>query len=178
MKFLNLKKPAIGLALVCSIGALAISSCGSEGTVTEEVVVPTEGLITTVKEVELDLFKIEDEQVVKDTADSRIIANYLDHTSDTFTLAEARLIEANDPDGRRRSVVRSAGMGFLGYMFFRNMMGGRPGVGAYTNSAAHSRVANGAGSRMEKSAARATRTRPAGSRKGYGSGRSTRSYGG
>ena len=59
--------------------------CRPESVETKEVVLPTQGLITVVKEVQTDLFKIEEEVTIPDTAGSLIVANYLDQTSDTFT---------------------------------------------------------------------------------------------
>lgn len=166
------------------------SACGgSEQHYIEETkVVPTEGLITTVVEKEKDMFKISDEQTVKDTADSRIIAKYLDNTIDTFTLEQARLIQANPQAYGHTSgssgFVTAASYGLMGYMMGRYMMGGgmRPPVSAYTDPKAHQRSAKGAGASMQKTAARTTTRKPAPSgRKGFGgssSGRSTRSYGG
>lgn len=164
---------ALGLSLICSVFFI---SCSSEPQ-TEEVEIPTQGLITTVQEVQKDLFKIEDEVPVTDTADSRIIANYLDNTSDTFTLQQARLIEANGGNSAARSAVRSAGLGYFGFIML-GRMGGMPSAGAYTNAKAYNRVNNNAGSKMRSSAQRVTRTRPSSGKSGYGSGKSTRSYGG
>ena len=157
---------------------LIFTGCSSSTTETEVVEVPTEGLITTVQEVEAEIFKIEDEVSVADTADSRIIANYMDATSDTFTLEEARLIEASGSTGREGSVVRSAGLGYFGFIMLGRMGGVMPRAGAYTSSSAHSKASSTAGSRMKSSANRVTRTRPSSGKSGYGSGKSTRSYGG
>ena len=149
----------------------------SSETATEQVEIPTEGLITIVKEVETDLFKIDDEQTIPDTSQSLIIANYMDATSDTFTLAQARLVSV-DGTGRSSSVIRAASYGFFGYMMMGRMFGRRPSAGAYTSSKAYDRVNKSAGSRMSQTAKRTTRTRPGG-KSGYGSGsKSTRSYGG
>ena len=155
---------------------LTFTSCGSSSD-TEEVEIPTEGLITTVKEVETDLFKIEDESIVSNPADSRIIANYMNATSDTFTLAEAKLMQANGT-GREQSVVRSAGLGYFGFIMLGRMGGRSIGAGAYTSANAHSKAGNTAGKQMKSSANRVTRTRPSSGKSGYGSGKSTRSYGG
>lgn len=152
----------------------------SSDTVTEEIEIPTEGLVTVVEEVEADLFKIADELTIPDTSESLIIANYMDATSDTFTLAQARLVEVNGTD-RSSGVVRAASLGFFGYMMLGRTMGRRPPVGAYKNPKTHDRVSKGAGSRLKQTAKRTTRTRPGG-KSGFGSkssgSRSTRSYGG
>jgi len=157
------------------------SNTSNTETVTEEIEIPTEGLITVVKEVETDLFKIDDEITIPDTSESLIVANYMDATTDTFTLAEARLVAVNG-SGRSRSVVNAASLGFFGYMMLGRSYGRRPSPGAYTNSKTYNRVNNTAGSRLKQTAKRTTRTRtrPAG-KSGFGSkskSRSTRSYGG
>lgn len=162
------------ICMVFSLGFI-YTSCSSEPQ-TEEVEIPTEGLITTVKETQKDLFKIEDEVTVADTADSRIIAIYLDNKIDTFTLQEARLIQAYAGNSSAGSAVRSAGMGYFGFIML-GRMGAMPRAGAYSSAAAYNRVNQKAGSSMKSSANRVTRTRPRG-KSGYGSGKSTRSYGG
>ena len=157
------------------------SSSTSE-TVTEEIEIPTEGLITVVKEIETDLFKIDDEITIPDTSESLIVANYMDATTDTFTLAQARLVAANG-SGRSRSVVNAASLGFFGYMMLGRTFGRRPNPGAYTSSKTYNKVNNTTGSRLKQTAKRTTRTRPAG-KSGFGSKtrskstRSTRSFGG
>ncbi|MEM9922032.1 MAG: hypothetical protein AAF990_28265 [Bacteroidota bacterium] len=146
---------------------------------TEEVVTPTEGIVTVVKEVETDLFKISDEYTVPDTSMSRIIANYLDNTSDTFTLQEARLVDA-EGSGRNRSMVRAASMGLFGYMMLSSMSRrmSAPRAGAYVDQKTYDRVSKNAGSSLNRTASRTTRVKPGSGRSGYGSGRSTRSFGG
>ena len=176
MKSSAIKTTIPALLLIFLACGLIFTSCGSS-VETEEVEIPTEGLITTVKEVQTDLFKIENEETVTNPADSRIIANYMDMTSDTFTLAEAKLIQANG-SGRQRSVVHSAGMGYFGFIMLGRMGGRAPRAGAYTDPKAHSKASNGAGKKMKSSANRVTRTRPSSGKSGYGSGKSTRSYGG
>lgn len=176
MKSSAIKTTIPALLLIFLACGLIFTSCGSSSTETVEVEIPTEGLITTVKEVEKDLFKIENEETVADTSDSRIIANYMDMTSDTFTLDQARLMQSSP--GREGSVVRSAGMGYFGFIMLGRMGGRAPRAGAYTDPKAHSKASNGAGKKMKSSANRVTRTRPSSGKSGYGSGKSTRSYGG
>lgn len=149
---------------------------------TVEVLEPTEGVITTVDEVEADLFKISDEEVVPLKEDSRIIANYLDGASDTFTLAEARLIDTTITDRSnpryRHSMIRSVIWGgAMGYMMGRSMRS--PLMrGSYRSDAAYNRASTSR-TRMSSTASRRTVTKPSRSnRTGYGKSRSTRSYGG
>lgn len=176
MKSSAIKFTIPALLLIFLASGLIFTSCGSSSD-TEEVEIPTEGLITTVKEIETDLFKIEDESIVTNPADSRIIANYMDATSDTFTLAEAKLMQASG-SGRQQSVVRSAGMGYFGFIMLGRMGGRTVGAGAYTNAKAHSKAGSTAGKQMKSSANRVTRSKPRSGKSGYGSGKSTRSYGG
>jgi hypothetical protein len=152
----------------------------SSGDSTEEVEMPTQGLITTVKEVEKDAFKIEDETTIPDTAGSLIIAKYLDGKIDTFTLDEARLVQQGGSHGSSMAgpIVAAAGAGFLGYMMGRSMAS-RPQPGAYTNQQAYNRVNSTAGSSIRNTAARVSRP-SSGSRSssGFGGGRSSRGFGG
>jgi hypothetical protein len=147
-------------------------------TTTEEVAIPTQGLITVDQEMEKDKFKISDEVTIPDTSESLIVANYLDSTSDTFTLSEARLVEAGGGSSVARSVVRAASYGLFGYMIGRSMMSHRPNPNAYTDPKTHQKVTQNAGAKMNQTAARSTRTRPTSGKSGYGGGKSTRSYGG
>jgi len=149
---------------------VSLSSCE---TATDEGSAPTEGVITTVEEVSPNEYKIASEEVVPTPADSRIVINNMDGSSESYTLDEAKMIEQqmqSDSTGNSRaySPFRSAMMGYFGFMML-NRMGSRPSAGAYTNSQAHQRATNNAGSRLN-STSRA--------RGGFGRGRSTRSFGG
>lgn len=167
---------------------LGLNFCGGnnvEEYTTEEVVTPTQGVVTTVKEVDKDLFKIEDEQAVGTPEESRIIAKYMDSTIDTFSLQEAQLAAAdttgNPNSHRRSSVFRMASYGFMGYMLGRSMGSYRPNASAYVDQNTYNRVSNNAGQSLNRTASRTTVSRPksgfGGSRSGSST-RSTRSYGG
>ncbi len=143
----------------------------------EEIATPTQGLITTVKEVESDLFKIEEEETVPAPADSRIVAKYMDGNIDTFTLDEARLVDADSSSGNRRNpIVRAATAGLFGFMMGRSM-GVGPSAGAYMDQNTYNRVTSNAGQSINSTAQRTTVRRPSG-KSGFGGGRSTRSVGG
>ena len=187
---MSLHKANIYLPVIFCIGAFFLYSCGGaerqEPTGTETTITPTEGMITTVREIEPDKFKIEDEQVVPKPEDSRIIAKYIDNTIDTLTLAEAQVLAAQDTTAtgennnhRRRSggLLRAASFGLMGYMMGRSMSSHRPSASAYVDQKTYNRVSNGAGARVNQTAKRTTTSRPSG-RSGYGGGKSTRSYGG
>lgn len=171
------------LLTLCSlfVGAAVFTSCSGDSTTYEEVEVPTQGLITTVQEIQTDAYKITDEQPVADTADSRIIANHLDNTSDTFTLEEARLIQrvAHQTGGHGSGIFTAASYGFMGFMLGRSMGSFRPSPSAYMDQRTYDRVNKTTGSTIRSTASK-VRKPSTRSRSGYGSssGRSTRSYGG
>jgi hypothetical protein len=169
-----------GLFALYALSSVFSLFCGKSGE-EEMVEVPTKGLITTVLEVEKDQFKIEDEQAVENPEQSLIIAKFMDNHTDTFTLEEAKLVEAQEASGSSTgvmgSVVRAAGFGYLGYMLGSRMggMGGAaPAASAYTNPGVHSRVSSSAGNSVRSSMTRVPRSGSS----GFGGGRSTRSFGG
>ncbi len=141
---------------------------------------PTTGLATIVKETEPNVFKIEDEKELAKADESIIIAKYLDNTVDTFTLAQAKLISSDaNADGRSKQVVNSAGGGFFWFFMFPSM--GRshvPRAGSYVNQNAYNKANNTAGARVRQAQARSTRSKPSSSKSGYGSSKSSKSYGG
>lgn len=163
--------------IVLSFGMTALTSCGSNVEY-EEVEIPTKGLITTVQEIQTDEFRIEDEVPVPDTSQSLIIAKYLNGNIDTFTLAEARLMHQSGSSGSGSGIMRAASYGFFGYMIGRSMMGGfRPSPSAYTDPNTYNRVNSTTGNTVRSTSQRVSRP-SSGSRSGYGSSRSSRSYGG
>jgi len=150
----------------------AFISCGdSSQQTTEEILSPTQGIITKVKEVEEELFKITDEEIVNKKEDSRIIASYLDGKIDTFTLEEAKLVDADNP--RRRGVNGVLLGGMMGYMMGRNM--NQPlSRSAYANDGAYNK-SNTANSKLRSTATRRTVSK---AKTGFGSSKSTKSSGG
>ena len=165
-----IRKHLILPALLSAGLGITLFSCGSD---TETIEVPTEGLITTVKEVSAGDFKIESEVPVDAVADSRIIVEDLAGDRDTFTLDQAKLMsQVADPDSNEGRSMRSAGMGYWGFLML-GRMGGTPSAGAYVDSNAHQRATSNAGTRMSSSAKSTTR-----SKSGFGGGKSTRSFGG
>lgn len=158
----------LGSALVFS----SMFSCGSNVEYQDtEVLTPTQGVITQVKEVEAELYKITDEKVVPTVDDSRIIAEYMDGVRDTFTLAEAQLVDAEHPRRRGMNGVLMGGM--MGYMMGKSMSQGTSRA-AYANDSAYKKSTT-ANNSLRSSASRKTVRTP---KKGFGSSRSTKSYGG
>jgi hypothetical protein len=170
MDFARIKSLIAPIAMVLLAGFF-LKDCFFGESDTETVEVPTEGTITTVKEVAADDWKIEDETPVTNPEDSRIVAQRMDGTVDTFTLEQARLEETAGHTGANGGIMRAAGFGLMGYMLGRSMMT-PPAASAYTNSGAHARSTASA-TRMRSTASSVTRPRT-----GFGGGRSTRSVGG
>ena len=162
-----------------ALAALLISSiaCGTDSDSAikyenEVVETPTQGVITTVKEVSEGEFKIEDEVAVSNPKDSRIVAKWSDSTIDTFTLDEARVEQES---GSRGGFMTAASYGMMGYMMGRSMGAFRPSSGAYVDQKSYNKAANGAGKSMKQTAKRTTISKP---KSGFGGGGSSRSHGG
>jgi len=157
--------------------SLSLSSCGGEGKdyVEETVEDPTQGIIAEIEEVKTDIFKINNEEIIEKREDSRIIATFMSGKIDTFTLDEISLKEYNDPV---RSGVRTAVYGgLMGYMLGRRMSS------PLTRSSYKTDKAYAGSNTTKKSALRSTASKrivrtPKASKSGYGSRKSTRSYGG
>ncbi len=156
-----------------SILFTGMMSCGDPTTnyTTEEVLDPTQGVVTEVKEMREDLFRITDEQVVPTKADSRIIAEYMDGMRDTFTLEEAQLVDADHPKRSRMSGILMGGM--MGYMMGKSMSS-PVNRSSYANDNAYKKSTT-SNQTLKSTASRKTVKTP---RKGFGSTKSTRSYGG
>ncbi len=169
LQFVNagLSQVKKGLFVAGLAGSLLLmSACG--GSSSEEVTM-TQGLITDIKEVKTDLFKITDEEVVPNVADSRIRATYMDGTTEEFTLEEAKLVDASDTTSRRGRIRSAAFGGIMGYYMGRSLSSGT-NSGVYANKAAHAK-SNIAKSKVSSSAVRSGKS-------GFGKGRSGRSFGG
>ena len=171
IKLAKLRK-TIYIALI-AVAITTFIACGDPSTeyTTTEVLEPTNGIITEVKEMEEDLFRITDENIVPKKEDSRIIAEYMNGTRDTFTLEEAQLVDANNPKRSRMSGILMGGM--MGY-FMGKSMSTPINRSSYASDNAYKK------STTSNQAVRATANRKTVKtpRKGYGSTKSTRSYGG
>lgn len=175
--------PALfALSFLATLPGCVSDSNSREQTFNLQTTRPTEGLITTVQEVSAGEWKIADETVVANPADSRIIAKSMDGQVDTFTVEEAKLM-ANNPQQypRHGSMTSTLGMGLMAYYLFARPMGSfRPQRGAYMDQRTYDRTTQNAGQRLQRSAARAPvrNNAPRSGNKGYGGSRSTRSVGG
>ena len=166
----------VGLFVLYS--AFFSKSDGSSGTdyVEETLEEPTQGILVELQEQEKDLFKITNEEILENRADSRIIANYMDNTSDTFTLEEVKLMQADERNPRRSLLRTAAYAGMFGYMMGRPMSSG-VNRSAYANDKAYNKSSNAGRSQLRSTASKTVTRRPSSS-KGYGGGKSSRSYGG
>ncbi len=161
---------ALGIYVIFSI-----FSGGDEGQdyIEETLEEPTQGIICSLQEQEKDLYKITDEELIANRDDSRIYVSYLEGNIDTFTIDEISITEANDP---RRSVMRSVMMGgMLGYMMGRPMSSGLT-RSSYANDGAYNKSSTGRNTL--RSTARKSTVRKPSAKKGFGSSKSSRSYGG
>jgi len=148
---------------------------------------PTQGVITEVKEMEPNKFLITNETLVPKNEDSRLIAEYMDGTRDTMTMAEAQMVDEEKPERRR-------GMGGIFFLGMWGNMGGRSAAAAsgvarggginssaYASKAAYQKSAK-TSSQIRSSATKSTRpgSSSSSSKKssGFGSSKSSRSYGG
>lgn len=146
-------------------------------TATEEKVEFTKGVITFMKEETPEQFKIVDEQIVPNKADSKIITEYLDGHRDTMSLYEAQAVH-QDTTQHRRHYHRTYYGGLMGFYLGRSYSV-PPSPGVYQDQSTYNRVQNNAGSTLNSTARRTTVSRPSNSSKGYGSSsKSSRSYGG
>lgn len=183
--FSKIKWVLYGLIAIWVLSTLYNRSNNSNsGAVTIEKKAVEEGLITTLREVETDVFKIENEEVVAKKEDSRLITNYMDGTIDTFTLQEVALIDTtvtdrSNPRYRNRMMHSVVMGGAMGYLMGRSMSS--PLMrSSYSSQSAYNKSSTQTRTRMTNSAARrSVSKKPSKSgRSGFGSGKSTRSYGG
>lgn len=157
------------------IGGLYFAQCSASDNETWQE--PTQGVVTTVKEVSPGDYKIESEEPVSTVAESRVIVENMEGETTTYTLDQVKMIQQMVPDTAAvNRPFRSAGMGFFGYMMLGRMMT-RPSAGAYTSPQAHQQATSRTGSALTRTSR--TVSRPgARSTGGYGGNRSTRSVGG
>ena len=167
------------------------TACGSPadrgGDVDELFAEVNQGVVTELTEVAPDEWRIADERVVGDSARSKIIATGLDGVTDTFALGEigdADAVASADSTSSRRARRRSYFTPILFYGLFGSRFGrsygyasAGPRPSAYVNPTAYNRVQSTAGSQL-RTARPGGSSKPSSSRTGYGSGRSTRSFGG
>lgn len=173
-KFAKLRKTTY----IASVSFLitGMIACGNPSTeyTSDDSLPDNMGIVTEVKEMKEDVFRITEETVVPLKTDSRIIAEYMNGTRDTFTLQEAQLTDAENPKRNRMSGILMGGM--MGYM-----MGRSPSTpinrASYASDDAFRKSSSS--NQVVRAAATQHRAKTTGKGKsGYGAKKSTRSYGG
>lgn len=161
-------------------GSLMVTSCGDNVEyVEEEKIELTKGLVTELEEVAENDFRIIDERVVEDKEDSRVIAHYMDGSVDTMLVAQVQqTTTTQDSTYRRRNGMSRILMGGLMGYYMGRSMSTPPSSGVYKDPGTYNRVTSSAGNTLNQTANRTTVRRPVNSSKGFGGGKSTRSYGG
>ncbi|MFY7670695.1 hypothetical protein ACOSP6_06365 [Tenacibaculum sp. MEBiC06402] len=158
-------------------------SCGGDGTprikdATEVTIYePTKGTVTEVKEVDPgNKYKILDERLIEKKEDSYAIVHNLNGSTDTLSL---RTIEKDHSSGTRSySPLRGLLFYSLASSYFNNRVPSSSGARSYYADDKAFQKSQGLQNEM-KSSARTRRVKSPGMRsRGYGSGKSFRSYGG
>ncbi len=179
-KLLTAKQVSIKLFSVAVAASIALSSCGDgDGSPRfkdmEEVEhkLSTKGVICEAEEVEPgDEYKVINEEMIDDKEQSLAIIHYLDNHTDTLTLATI---------AREKTRYRGLNRFLLGTMagtyFMRNISGFRPNRSNYKTGAAYTKSSGMSSSFQSSATSRRVKVPGKGSR-GYGKGRSFRSYGG
>jgi len=141
----------------------------------QTVYITTKGVETLVEEVSPgDVFKIKDETILDSKEASRAIVFNLDQSIDTLSMASMKE-DSTDP---RRSALRSTLMGGLAFAYLTNRAGAvTPRSGSYVNSQAYNK-SNSMTSSLKNSASPRKVSMPGRSSRGYGAGKSFRSFGG
>jgi hypothetical protein len=83
---------------------------------------PTKGIITTIREKQPGIFEVEDEKIVDNVSDSRIIVHYADGTKSDMTIAEAKE-RVRPADTTIYSNVNAPSMHTLGYVLMGSAAG-------------------------------------------------------
>ncbi len=171
-------KGALTAAVFCTF--LLFQACSSDeprlkDASEQTVYITTKGVEALVEEVEPgEIFKIKDENILDSKEASRAIVYNLDQSIDTVSMAALR----QDPADPRRSALRSTLMGGLAFAYLTNRSGAlSPKSGSYVNSKAYNK-SNSMTSSLRSSATPRKVSIPGKSSRGYGAGKSFRSFGG
>jgi hypothetical protein len=164
--------------------AILLQSCSSsdgsprikdfeEQTVNES----TQGVITELEEIEPgDDWKIVDERVIEDKDKSLAIVHTLEGETDTLSLKKMQ--SPRDSSVHRHSGLRGILMYSMARSFFSNNMNNvTPESRYYKNSDAYKKSL-GVRSQLQNTSVAKTVKVPSGASRGYGSGKSFRSFGG
>ncbi|MUU77400.1 hypothetical protein [Winogradskyella endarachnes] len=172
------------ITLIAAVSAtLALQSCGEEDgsprikdAQEETIYESTKGVITEVEEVEPgEDYKIIDERIIDDKEKSIAIVHTLEGTVDTLSL---RKLKDDNSSTYRHSGLRSILYYSLASSYFnRNMNNVTPKQSNYKNASAYNKSTS-LKNDLKSSATSRRVSVPGSSSKGYGSGKSFRSFGG
>lgn len=172
------------ITLIAAVtAALTLQNCAGErpeprikDAKQETVYESTKGIVTEVEEIEPgEDYKIIDERIIEDKSKSIAIVHTLEGTVDTLSL---RKIKEDESSSYRHSGLRSILYYSLAASYFnRNMSNVTPKQSNYKNASAYNK-SNGLKNNLRSSATSRRVNVPGSSSKGYGSGKSFRSFGG
>ncbi|NJB35014.1 MULTISPECIES: hypothetical protein [Flavobacteriaceae] len=169
------------LASTLSAGIIA-SSCGGNGEPKlkdfkeETIYEATKGTITEVEEVEPgDEYKIIDERLIDKKENSIAIVHTLEGKVDTLSLAK---IENNESEQRYGRGLRSVLYYSLAASYFNRRLGNVAPNSSYYKDATAYNKSTGLQNELKSTATSRKVKVPGSSSKGYGSGKSFRSFGG
>lgn len=184
MKKITLPTSTLKYLLIAgiSISSVLFYNCSGDGTPrikdsTETTIQePTKGTITELEEIAPgDEYKIIDERLIDERQNSVAIVHRLDGKTDTLSLQK---IQSDNSGQGHMSPLRAILMYSLASSFFRgNMSAVAPNASSYKSPEAYSKSA-GLRDEMAKTSRARTVKVPGNASKGYGSGKSFRSYGG
>ena len=172
------------IILTSVITSSLIISCGDDGTPrikdSEEKTIyeATKGTVTEVEEIKPgDDYKIIDERIIDEKEKSIAIVHGLNGQIDTLSLA--KIDNGSEENGyRNRSGLRSILFYSLASSYFnRNLSGVTPNSNYYKDATAYNK-STGLKNDLKSSASSRKVRVPGASSKGYGSGKSFRSFGG
>lgn len=173
------------ITLIAAVtAALTLQSCGGgdgspkiKDAKQETVYESTQGVITEVEEIEPgDDYKIIDERIIDEKEKSIAIVHNLDNTIDTLSLR--KLKDEKSSSYSSHSALRGVLYYSLAASYFnRNMGNVSPKQSNYKNASAYNK-STGLKNNLTSSATSRRVNVPGSSSKGYGSGKSFRSFGG
>lgn len=165
--------PVLSLAIVmggCSDGAPKLKDASEE-----TVYINTKGIEALVDEVEPgEAYKITAENILDEKESSRAIVHNLDNSVDTISMASL----SNGSLSGSHAALKTTLMGGLAFAYFTGRVGRiSPRSSAYKSTAAFNK-SNGMTSSLKGAATARKVSVPGRASKGYGSGKSFRSFGG
>lgn len=168
---------------IMAFSLLSLQSCGGDGSPRikdgESVTIKesSKGTVTEVEEVKPgDDFKIIDEKIIDDKTKSTAIVHYLNGKTDTLSLQ--KLKSESQSGNHTHSALRGVLMYSLASAFFsRNLANTTPNSSYYKTADAYNK-STGLKNDMVKTATSRRVMTPGRASRGYGAGKSFRSYGG